>query len=552
MPSISRSARAFLLLISLSGAAVYLSQYNITAAGVTRYMATNGRDAGDCARQSSPCKTFAYSFSQLQGGDTLIVGNGSYEEPMRDPPSGSAGAYTVIKAQTDFGVTVDSSRFAASDAGQQGGIIYGRHYITIRGFRFIHYGAPYPISSDHIKFIRNSFEYADTEGNTASFANGPASDYVLWEENIAFGGARYQFLTYQSNHTVFRRNIARNDYYSGTWQSAAYASYDSDNTMHENNIAIDSDRTCCVGRGMFYGANWNEKNEGDSKTNQRFLGNIVLNYHTAFGANNDTKASGSRIMMDNIYWDNDGGYQGGQGPGDPVVYELMSNFTAGGSATTYKPGTYSSDTGLSIYNDTPNLVKNSIFANNRAFGISDYVRSSHNAFSGNVGGNTGHSKPPFDNLTFVPPLGPGDITNINVVYHPVTNPRGPLKYLPRGPEPATPLAIGGDSGGRIGAQVMWKIGVDGTLWGEPGWDTVRSPANGYGKLEDRLWPFPNESVAKTMMAAYRGPGAQQGPRGFAAAGDGLYGGPRTLTSYVWEYLGAPMPSYDQMYANLSK
>jgi hypothetical protein len=68
----------------------------------------------------------------------------------------------------------------------------------------------------------------------------------------------------------------------------------------------------------------------------------------------------------------------------------------------------------------------------------------------------------------------------------------------------------------------------------------RSPENGYGRPEDSLWPWPNENIIKAEFAAYSG-GGLPGARGFAAPGNGLYGGPITLSSYIWEYLGSPYP-----------
>jgi hypothetical protein len=116
--------------------------------------------------------------------------------------------------------------------------------------------------------------------------------------------------------------------------------------------------------------------------------------------------------------------------------------------------------------------------------------------------------------------GANDITNVN----PLTS---SLLYLPR-IEPGSPLA------GR-GASIMKKRGVSGTLWGQTGYDTLTN--------ED-LWPFPNEARIKTDFASWVGP--PSGKRGFAADGSGLYGGPITLTSYIWEYLGNPMP--DDIYS----
>jgi hypothetical protein len=52
-------------------------------------------------------------------------------------------------------------------------------------------------------------------------------------------------------------------------------------------------------------------------------------------------------------------------------------------------------------------------------------------------------------------------------------------------------------------------------------------------------------LIKTKMAAYSYSGSLgtlSGARGFATSGTGLYGGPITLTSYIWEYLGNPCPT----------
>jgi hypothetical protein len=68
------------------------------------------------------------------------------------------------------------------------------------------------------------------------------------------------------------------------------------------------------------------------------------------------------------------------------------------------------------------------------------------------------------------------------------------------------------------------------LWGEPGYDSL---------LSEPLWPFPNEDVVKNTMGAWTY--MNNGKRGFCADGNGLYGGPITLTSYIWEYLGNPCP-----------
>src|SRR4029077_12131339 len=107
---------------------------------------------------------------------------------------------------------------------------------------------------------------------------------------------------------------------------------------------------------------------------------------------------------------------------------------------------------------------------------------------------------------------------------------GALKYLPR-IEAGSSLQTAGSGGGPIGANVIYRWGATGTLWGESGYDSIT------GEL---LWPFPNEDVIKADMASYVGSGGV-GARGFAT-GNSLDGTPQTLTKYIWEYLGNQIPA----------
>ncbi|MBL8521429.1 MAG: hypothetical protein JNK75_12240 [Betaproteobacteria bacterium] len=90
-----------------------------------------------------------------------------------------------------------------------------------------------------------------------------------------------------------------------------------------------------------------------------------------------------------------------------------------------------------------------------------------------------------------------------------------------------------------GAVILKRWGVSGTRWGEPGYDQLTN--------ED-LWPWPYQDKIKSVFRETNNPPAGNSPstnntlRGFAANGNGLYGGPITLTSYIWEFLGTPCPA----------
>jgi hypothetical protein len=503
-------------------------------------VSTTGTDSGNC--KASPCRTIVYGISQMVGGDTLVVGNGVYPEAnaIRNVPSGNAGpdgvpgtaddVYTTVMAEIDFGVLIDGS--AWPDTWIYGVRIENASYVKVQGFR-VHgrqsntTGGPMTVlSSHHVKIVRCGFAYAGVTGNTANVDLGPDNDYVLIEECYAFGGGRYQFVVYWSDHTVVRRSLARNDYWADVLQSAAFTNYDSLHTMWQNNIAVDSDESCCSGH--LYAGFFNEnKTDHAPDTSEVFLGNIVLNYRAFYAAHLDWVVSGTRVLADNIYWDSMGGYWGDQGPGVTASFAAR-NLTSGANRGIYDGPNQGPalGTGMSIYGNLTNQVVDSIFASNRSYGIADYVSGDYNAFSGN-GANYGGQH--------MPTPGAHDVTSVAIL-------PSVLKYLPRGPEDGSPLATAGSTGGRVGAQVLWKIGVDGTIWGQPGYDTVRDAAHGFGGAADRLWPFPNEVAIKSDMAAYGG-GGLAGQRGFCSAGKQLNGtSDVTLTSYIWEYLGNPMPA----------
>lgn len=90
-----------------------------------------------------------------------------------------------------------------------------------------------------------------------------------------------------------------------------------------------------------------------------------------------------------------------------------------------------------------------------------------------------------------------------------------------------------------GARLLERYGASGSHWGEPGFDQPTG---------EPLWPWPCEAEIAALFAEPNDPPPGNAPahnptaRGFAAGGVGLYGGPVTLTSHVWERLGTPCPT----------
>ena len=68
------------------------------------YIDPAGSDAGTCT-SVSPCLTISYAYTQMSGGDTLFINDGTYSGSnnlttynSELPPSGSSGSPTIVRA----------------------------------------------------------------------------------------------------------------------------------------------------------------------------------------------------------------------------------------------------------------------------------------------------------------------------------------------------------------------------------------------------------------------------------------------------------------------
>jgi hypothetical protein len=103
---------------------------------------------------------------------------------------------------------------------------------------------------------------------------------------------------------------------------------------------------------------------------------------------------------------------------------------------------------------------------------------------------------------------------------------GAVRY-PTRVESGTFLKGTGASGSDVGANIRYRYGTDGAHYGQTGYNTATTTM---------LWPWPNEARIKAEMCAAT-------TRGFCSTGKRLDGvNPVTLTSYIWEAAGKPMPS----------
>jgi hypothetical protein len=456
--------------------------------GNVYYVAATGGSDGAAGTSAAPWATFAHAFAAMAGGDTLIVKNGTYTQALYAPPSGTAGAYTAIRAESIGGAVLDT---------RSGGRVLetaGASYVAVEGFWFR--GETY-ITGDHLKIFRSGFDGGPTSDNNAQVVI--TASYFLCEECWSWGdGGRYKFLVYLSDNVIIRSSVSRFDYYGDpTWkvQCAPFTFYDSTNWLLQNSIAIDSVPT---NGETIYGGSWLENNSNLNRIG-KIQNSIVLNVD-GWGAKDPKLGYGganpsNHTYENNVYWGDEGGVDFYDWGSSTVA---MSHMTIGAS----------SGDGLWFEGNVGTVsMTNSIITGSGGAGVSGgNLTPSYSLFYDNAGGN--------------------GTTGTNAL---TSNPQ--FQYITR-IEAGSPAKGSGSGGSDRGANVLYRYGTPGTLYGETGYDQATSVP---------LWPFPSESLIKSNMASYSGPGPA-GARGFAASGTGLYGGPITLTSYIWEYLGNACPA----------
>lgn len=458
-----------------------------------------------------PSETYtdlASAFAAMSTGDTLVVRNGTYSGSNNDithiqkPPSGSSGAYTTIKAQEDGGVVFESTTT----------LISAVSYLQFEGLVFhgdntdnsVIVGSATP--PDHIKFLRCG-AYSDgaitTSGRNDAFVATSAND-VLFEDCYVWGNFRYAF--YAGNNTerlLFRRCIARIDTYNTQTLISAFIAYDTTSVEFQNCIAIDMDTNAdnYLMNGVqtiplaFY-----VRSTG-GLGNAYFRGCMAVNMKSGQPLLAQA-GDGSYLFENSVFWDSYNGVRSREG-GGAFNHVLSGNVS---SSTTSAAAFYAED--------GTDTVNNSI-----AYGAIRGLQA--------TGGNIGDYNFLYNNSTHYSgaTAGTHDVTNVNPL-------ASSLRYLPR-IEQGSPLYNAGLGGTIVGATILKRIGTDGKMYGEDGYNTTS---------DTDLWPFPNENLIKSKFASYSFNGIT-GARGFSANNLQLNGESTvTLTSYIWEYLGSTMPS----------
>jgi len=515
------------------------------AHGASHYMSPTGTDSGSCT-QSAPCATFAYAFKQMAGGDTLYLANGTYTgsgnviSDQNEPPSGtSTSAMTTIVAQNipcqngvacnkPLLVTVGQGNGTECSTG--GGLCYMNashvNYIKIQGIYFrgmvqlMGTGAYDNTGGGKYWYFKQCAAEGDVDGNNTTWSLS-SNPYGLLEDCIGFGKGRYKFLFYDQDragtplYNVCRRCISRMDYDNDPGDPiAGFAVYYAHNTALLNCIDIDGNLPTYWATDELSGS-FTQQVDDSSNIAMNVQGSIALStaypvgysQHAGVGGITFTDVAGIKAAS--------GIYGGGISNNRVTLVNMnTANFT-------YSSGEIANlddaNNGFDYYSSgSPSqTLTNSIAAT---------IPSGSAAMGGWA-------------ASYLDYYGTGGLSGTAVSNAITTSPFTNGLLYPIRIESGSTLATAGSGGGQVGANITQTLGADGTFYGSTGYNTATGTS---------LWPWPLEAWVQAQMAAMdttiTGSTMPSPTRGFCATGNGLYGGPITLTSYIWESLGNALPS----------
>ena len=495
-----------------------------TGSGITYYVDVTAPNDNGSGSIDSPKKRIksAIDLMSTSGGDTVIIKPGVYNHTLDAiiaPVSGTASDYNLIKAEVDGTVIISGVRdhsdfsyysnlnLSISDYGVKN--LEAPKYIQFEGLHFSSRTGSKSVSGQYIKFLRTSFEKGPN-GNAYVLSIG--GSYLLFEDCFFYGeGGRQAFGLYEGDHVILRRAVIRHDHGwrdTGKMEPQGVATiYNSNFVEFQNVILLDSSSDPNSGGSNWWYGGVTMATNGVNNQNNNIRGLIQLNVEGTFSI-----AGGSgnvnNIQMDDVAaaWTDQSIYKNkgsliNMDDGATKSVSVNRATVHGADAMAYL--NYSGIYTLNMKNSVASNLSGSAFFNGN--------QTLNEAY------NNCYETPSTQYYTNCQGTGA-------TFYDPFLN---GLKYLPR-IEPGSELSTAGEDGGQVGAQITKKIGVSGTLYGEPGYKD---------RLNESLWPWPHQDRIKQEMCTDMGV-----TRGFCATGNGLYGGPVNLTSYIWEALGSSCPS----------
>lgn len=495
------------LLLSLSALAqpVVAAVHNHT----TFFISPGGNDQNSGLTDDTPFKTFVGAFRKMAPGDELVLLDGVYSEIV------GTGAITYSDTKTGVGGRfseqvpsgVDETRTTLVRALHPGKVLVkapltvGRSfrkdsYIRIEGISFDGGGSLY--NTSHIT-IKNCGFHGTFGIGTNDHDHG--NDHNLIEDVwIWASGERIIAINYRARFNVWRRVIVRGDgcgksqCRGGGNPNVGITVYDSSNVSLQNVIVVD--RILAEGDEPYADFAVAQHSPGAHFFGQsEWLGTLSLRApDTGYYMEPDIGGTvDPTIKIKNaIAWDSAFLGMNLARAGTNNLIENVTIKALGGDGIRVAPAL------------TTGVLRNALVVDSGRTGINSKYPSSHTDVFGSRDSAYRQS----------------NCTSSCYSSNPRADGTPPsLKYLIR-IEPGAFLSRRGHNQEDIGANILYRYGIDGSHYGDDGYNSLTSVP---------LWPWPNEARIKDEMCG--GAGVN---RGFCKS--------RSLSHYVWEYLGNPMPS----------
>lgn len=467
------------------------------------------------------------AMAAMSAGDTLIIRDGTYTGTSNQitnsaHPPNSSTVWTTIKAEHDGAVTFDGE--GARTMFTIGGTSRTNRHWVFEGLVWGNSSADNISLGDstHVKLLRCGAFEAGAGSNVNNIFISSYTSYILVEGCYTWGRGRTGITAWgpssesRPDHIIFRNNVVRIDRVTAGEPAYGYGMYSVNYGLVQNCISIDTDQTAYY---LNTGQNWaggfavaTTDYQADNITFKNILVlKSVIGGISVAGNNAANNVSFQDVVVADTTNRTDASVNAPWGVQDAINHATFWKSTQGYAGVNGYGGT------------TPHTLTNSI--------ITAYTASwsgGSTVFTYQITGNYVNL---YNNNGTSPTSTYTNTLSVNPIWDGSTNTSGGLKYLPR-IESGSNLSSAGAAGTYVGANLSTLQGTSGALWGETGYDTDTGLS---------MWPFPNEDLIKTKMAAYTG-GGVNGARGFAASGTQLNGTDQiTLTSYIWEYLGNQMP-----------
>lgn len=216
----------------------YLSSTGVWAE--TYFLGPTGQDGQSGLSAEEAWANFSQAWSQLRPGDTLILLDGTYFQPLEpNGHNGTSDAPITVRAQHDGMVTIDGQ-------GSSIPVHLYRDYYVVEGIVARNGShAVYFVSGSHNTLRRVSGYHADPDDNSDVYAIFDSHNNLL-EDCIAAGSGRKMIMIYRGGNNTIRRCFADWQRWDGRdwcddwpWGDNIQI-YNSDNNIIENSIGYGS------------------------------------------------------------------------------------------------------------------------------------------------------------------------------------------------------------------------------------------------------------------------------------------------------------------------